>query len=96
MHTVTSAVLLLGSGIDPNAKNRLMKNPFRKSAIKPAVPCRRQKPMRHTPAYDIDGNLFAFNTRNLFAISATGVRTACIKSIFTKYFTSKVHSTPAP
>ncbi|ECW8164129.1 DUF4102 domain-containing protein [Salmonella enterica subsp. enterica] len=29
---------LLAQGIDPNAKNRLMKKSFRKSAIKPARP----------------------------------------------------------
>ncbi|EDH8340620.1 DUF4102 domain-containing protein, partial [Salmonella enterica subsp. enterica serovar Typhimurium] len=29
---------LLDQGIDPNAKNRLMKKSFRKSAIKPARP----------------------------------------------------------
>ncbi|WP_216745859.1 hypothetical protein, partial [Salmonella enterica] len=48
----------------------------------------------HNSACDIDGNLFAC-TRNLSAISATGVRLP-VSTIFTKYFTSKVHSAPCP
>lgn len=35
-NAVTRPKRLLALGIDPNAKNRLMKKSFRKSAIKPA------------------------------------------------------------